>query len=155
MTRLTIHCNRVIVEPRFASAVAHRRAVDYWQTCNSCAECACINTNQILASWGSLTWDIASSTEWVASHANFITRILILILIAYCSTFAIFTANRTLGLAHLLCASRFHHLRYLINAHSMLEYSKLLKNKAAIREKTHRIVRSNFKIIVSISTICR
>ncbi len=154
VTRFAIHCSWIIIESRFARAVSHGRAVYDRKTCNSCTERASLDTTQINSAWSRLSWNIAPTAEWVASRTGLICRVLILILVAYSSAFTILSTNWALGLSHLLLARGLNHLRYLVDAHSMLEYSKLLENKAAIRKNTHGIGRVNHEVTVSIGTIC-
>ncbi len=154
VTRFAFHCHFFIIESRFASAISHGRAVYDRKTCNSCTERASIDTTQINSAWSRLSWNIAPTAEWVASCTGLICRVLILDHVAYSSAFTILSTNWALGLCHLLLARGLNHLRYLVDAHSMLEYSKLLENKAAVRENTHGISRIDLEVNVSIGTIC-
>jgi hypothetical protein len=89
----------------------------------------------------------------MASCACFISWVFILVLVAYCGTLGILSANRALILTHFLGASCLYHLRYLVNAHSVLEYAKLLENETTVREKPHCVGSGNSKVGIAVGTV--
>jgi hypothetical protein len=69
----------------------------------------------------------------MAIGASFISGIFVFVLVAYCCAFAVYVADWALILTHFLNTSSLDHLRYLVDTHSMLEYSEGFEDVASVR----------------------